>query len=251
MTSAELAKQFNVTRRTAQRWIKAGAPVEDTARMAIWIDEHQSHFGRSKFMSGEPAKATYGPAAPPSLELTAADYDFTSTDKLIGNLSSLAGRAMHDLEAARLTGSGPAVARASKIFNDAVHQLRQSLISRDQLQASAGASYSPAEISWAFAQIFVTLRYMLTEALPRAAEQDAWDAGIVDLKNRIVLEGIIRDAVRLTVLPSFSESGAHFSAIMTENRNVSTLRQREELFNAIKRAWNPDMPEPARPENEK
>jgi hypothetical protein len=48
------------------------------------------------------------------------------------------GRAMRDLEAARLTGGGPAVARASKVFNDAVHQLRQALISRDQLQASAG-----------------------------------------------------------------------------------------------------------------
>jgi hypothetical protein len=53
------------------------------------------------------------------------------------------GRAMRDLEAARLTGGGPAVARASKVFNDAVHQLRQALISRDQLQASAGLPIRP------------------------------------------------------------------------------------------------------------
>jgi hypothetical protein len=106
--SAELAKQWKVSRRTAQRWLKAGAPVEDDTSMRVWIEEHQAHFGRSKFMSGEPATAApYPPAAQLAQELTDADYDFTSTDKLIGNLSALAGRAMRDLEAARLTGGAP------------------------------------------------------------------------------------------------------------------------------------------------
>jgi hypothetical protein len=105
--------------------------------MRLWIEEHQAHFGRSKFTSGEAPGERCRPSAKLDQELTATDYDFTSTEKLIGNLSALAGRAMRDLEAARLTG-GPAVARASKVFNDAVHQLRQALVSRDQLQASAG-----------------------------------------------------------------------------------------------------------------
>jgi hypothetical protein len=240
MTSAEIAKQFKVTRRTAQRWIKAGAPLDDPAKMALWIEEHQAHFGRSKFMSGEPS---LGPSMTPPVsaqELTDADYDFTSTDKLIGNLSALAGRAMRDLEAARLTGGGPAVARCSKVFNDAVHQLRQALISRDQLQASAGAAYTPQEIAWAFAQIWSEMRHLLTDQFPMLAEQAAWDKGLVELQNRILLEGILRDMIKTTVLSAFSESGAHFAAMMLKNRKVSTLQQRQDLFSAVTQAWTPD-----------
>jgi hypothetical protein len=241
MSSAEIAEKFKVSRRTAQRWIKEGAPVDDPAAMRLWIEEHQAHFGRSKFMSGEPSKAEpYRPAAQLDQELTAADYDFTSTDKLIGNLSSLAGRAMRDLEAARLTGSGPAVARSSKVFNDAVHQLRQSLISRDQLQASAGASYTPQEIAWAFAQIFSEMRHLLTDQFPKLAEQAAWDKGLIESHSRILLEGILKDVIKTSVLSAFCETGAYFASFMLKNRKLSTLQQRQDLFHAVTQAWSPE-----------
>jgi hypothetical protein len=240
MNSAELAKQFKVTRRTAQRWIKAGCPADDPGAMALWIESHQAHFGRSKFMSGEPSERASTPPLASAQELTATDYDFTSTDKLIGNLSALAGRAMCDLEAARQTGSGPAVARASKVFNDAVHQLRQSLISRDQLQASAGASYSPEEIAFAAAQIFIGMRHLLTDQFPSMAEQVAWDKGVVDLKNRILLEAVIRDVIQTVVLPCLCNTGVHMAAMMSKTRKVSTVAQRRELFSAITTAWTPD-----------
>ena len=39
MTSAEPAEKFKVTRRTVQRWTKAGAPVDDPAAMPLWIHQ--------------------------------------------------------------------------------------------------------------------------------------------------------------------------------------------------------------------
>jgi hypothetical protein len=244
MTSAELAEKFKVTRRTAQRWIKSGAPVDDPAEMAIWIEDHQAHFGRSKFTAGEtPAATPYKPVPQfdQSAHLTDADYDFTSTEKLIGNLSALAGRAMRDLESARqTTGGGPAVARASKVFNDAVHQLRQALISRDQLQASAGACYSPEEIAYAFAQIFSEMRHVLTDQFSMQAEQALWDRGIVDSQNRIAVEETIKNTIRTVVLPCFCETGAYFASFMLKSRKLSTLRQRQDLFHSITQAWDPE-----------
>ncbi len=240
MDSAELAKQFKVTRRTAQRWLKAGAPVNDPQAMRLWIESHQAHYGRSKFTSGESISEPYKPAAQLDQELTDTDYDFTSTEKLIGNLSALAGRAMRDLESARLTGGGPAVARASKVFNDAVHQLRQALISRDQLQASAGASYSPEEIAWAFAQIWSEMRHLLTDQFPSMAEQVLWDSGVIDSRNRVTVEESIKNTIRTAVLPCFCETGAYYASFMLKNRKLSTLRQRQDLFSAITQAWTPD-----------
>ena len=243
MNSAELAKQYKVTRRTAQRWLKAGAPVDDPAGMALWIDSHQAHFGRSKYLSGEAPAERSRPA--PRLDqaaqaLTEEDYDFTSTERFISNLSALAGRAMRDLEAARISGGGTAVARASKVFNDSCHQLRLALVSRDQLQASAGQSYSVEEISFCLAQIFMELRHLLTDQFPRMAEQLAWDQGLVDLPNRILLEHLLRDFIKTAVLPCLCDTGAHVSAAMMKSRKVSTVAQRRELFSAITAAWTPD-----------
>src|SRR6516164_4503789 len=63
MTSAELAEKFKMTRRTVQRWIKAGAPVDDPAAMPLCIEKHQAHLGRSRFTSGEPSAERSRPAA--------------------------------------------------------------------------------------------------------------------------------------------------------------------------------------------
>jgi hypothetical protein len=148
---------------------------------------------------------------------------------------------MRDLEAARLTGGGPAVARASKVFNDAVHQLRQALISRDQLQASAGASYSPEEIAWAFAQIFSEVRHLLTDQFPQMAEQVLlWDKGAIASQDRVTVEEAIKNTLKSAVLPCVCETGAHLSALMLKTRKLSTLRQRQELFYAITEAWTPE-----------
>jgi hypothetical protein len=243
MNSKELAKQFKVTRRTAQRWIKVGAPVDDPEKMAIWIGEHQSHFGRSKFESGEPSAAARDMAAvafPPALELTDTDYDFTSTDRLIGNLSALATRAMRDLEAARLSGSSKAIALSSRVFKDAIYELRQALVQRDQLAASAGASYSAEEIAFVAAQIFMGIRHLLTDQFPAAAEQAAWDKDLVDLKNRVLLESVIRDVIQTVVFPCLCDTGAHMASMMAKARKVSTVAQRRDLFSAITAAWTLD-----------
>jgi hypothetical protein len=143
---------------------------------------------------------------------------------------------MHDLESARLTGSGPAVARASKVFNDAVHQLRQSLISRDQLQASAGAAYTPQEIAYAFAQIFMGVRHLLTDQFPPMLEQVLWDKGAIDSQNRVIVEESIKSTIKTVVLPCFCETGAYFASFMLKNRKLSTLRQRGHL-SRVKPSW--------------
>ena len=238
MTPTEIAEKFKVTSRTAYRWIKAGAPVGDDSKMKVWIEERQSHWGRSKFTAGEPRQMPVVQFLAPQ-ELTDSDYDFATTDRLISNLSAMASRAARDLEAARLSGSGSAVARASKIFCDSIHELRQSLVQRDQLARSAEQSFTPSEIAYCLAGIFMELRHLLGDSLPALAEQDLWDRGLVASEGRAAVVQALRDIIASAVFPCLSETGAHLSAVLSNSKRVSTLEQRRTLFEAVTQAWQP------------
>jgi hypothetical protein len=237
-TQAEVAAKYKVNVRTVRRWVERGVDIQNDASISDYLANRKS-------APTQPTIAQTNPQPVEAMQLPDEAFDFTTTDRLIANLAAMTGRAARDLEAARATGLGSSVARASRVFSSASYELRQALVQRDQLKASSGASYSPSEVAYAFAQIWVTLRHILSDDFPRAAEQASWDAGIIEPQHRAVLEGVIRTVVQTTVFPCFSETGAHFAAMMAGHRNTSTLKQRENLYHAVQQAWKPELPESA------
>jgi len=49
MTAPEIASAYGVSLRTAKRYRKAGAPVDDTAAMQAWIEKYRSRMGVGKY----------------------------------------------------------------------------------------------------------------------------------------------------------------------------------------------------------
>jgi len=61
MTAPEIASAYNVSLRTAKRYRKAGAPVDDPAAMKVWIAGHRSRLGVGKYTPRNSESATVAP----------------------------------------------------------------------------------------------------------------------------------------------------------------------------------------------
>jgi len=235
-TQGEVARQYDVNVRTVRRWAAAGVNIQSDTAINAYLDA-RLHPGRAVDTPNLPATAPPPETPLKSTELARA-YSFRTTDELINNLSDMASRSANELEADRITGaSGPARARSAKVFNDAIHQLRLALVSRDELQSSTGASYSAAEVAFVFAQIFAGIRNLLSDEFPRMVVSDAYNQGLIEPENRTALEEMICKVVTGSVFSAFSEAGAHMGSLMLESRHLSTLRERQRLFYEVVGAW--------------
>src|ERR1700745_378157 len=102
-TQAEIAAQYKVNVRTVRRWVERGVDIQNEADIAEYLSNRKITPPRPGNVSPPPRPPVDAVASPPD-----ESFDFTTTDRLISNLSDMAGRAARDLEAARASGSGAA-----------------------------------------------------------------------------------------------------------------------------------------------
>jgi hypothetical protein len=237
-TQAEVAKLRDVNIRTVKRWAKAGVDLQSDESIGAYL-ETRKHSGKPESDRTPLAVASNStPSQSQPLEPIGPPPSFRTTEDLIANLDNMASTAFAELRAARLAGaSGPSVARLAKVFNDSINQLRLTLLERDRLQASSGTTYASEEIFATLSPILLELRFMLQNQIVVAATNAAAQAGLIEVTDRAKLEACLQTVVVATLFPCLCETGAHFASLMLKNRHLSTLKDRQRLFEEMVLCW--------------
>jgi hypothetical protein len=80
MKAAEIARVYNVSLRTAKRYRKLGAPVDDRPAMLAWIEEHRSRTGVGKYTPRDSEPVTIAPVREVAAEIVPVEPRSESID---------------------------------------------------------------------------------------------------------------------------------------------------------------------------